>query len=264
MNQVILQSSNYLYFDNEYFEEEIGKYILGGNGISSKERMGIYINGYKARLLECLQADYPYLNKFLGNDLFGYFALSYLREYPPKSYSLFDLGNNFSEYLDKTKPNTSSVSLFPVELAKLERVRVEVQRSFGTEGVDQKPPFSAFSFSFFDEKEIYCASPCLRLLSSNFDLTGFLDRIEREDQPVLPDFTKTKIAVCRNNFRINFQRIEEWQYCFLKSFEENSQSIGQAIKIVAENTGHLPSKIMAELMLWIPFAFDMGYLVVKS
>src|SRR5215471_12804023 len=71
---------------------------------SSIERLEVYVNAYYARLIECLQAEFPVFRQTVGDDLFAEFAVDYLRRYPSQSYTLAELGARFVNFLADTRP----------------------------------------------------------------------------------------------------------------------------------------------------------------
>jgi hypothetical protein len=73
--------------------------ILPSKTLSSVERLGIYRGMYQARLREALQADYPGLLHFLGEEKFSQLAAGYIQAYPSRSYTLNRLGDFLPEYL---------------------------------------------------------------------------------------------------------------------------------------------------------------------
>src|SRR5690348_5603885 len=109
-------------------------------GLSAHERLAVYTGGYVLRLLECMRADFPVLRGFVGDSVFDTFAKAYVITMPPSSHSLYDLGAEFSKFLEETKPNNwtldagiSDMLDLPPELARIERARAEVTRAHGTE-----------------------------------------------------------------------------------------------------------------------------------
>ena len=78
----------------------------------------------------------------LGDELFNDFVAEYAREAPPESYTLYDLGRRFTDYLEVNRPDRDeelreSWIDFIVDLARFERsvfcdVRLPGCRRYGT------------------------------------------------------------------------------------------------------------------------------------
>ena len=58
---------------------------------SAPPGLQICARGYWLRLMECLRAEYPALAALMGEQLFDFFARSYLHCYPSTSSTLYDL-----------------------------------------------------------------------------------------------------------------------------------------------------------------------------
>lgn len=236
--------------------------------LSSEERIQIYARGYALRLMECMRADYPALQNLLGDELFDTFAQAYLVRRPSNSYSLFDLGHDFPAFLKASRPNDSAATLeeqqkfdLPIELALLERARAEVYRSRGTEDKKQSVAQDHSLFFLFDTEQL-SVSPCLHLLDLQFPLINFVRAVERGEQPSIPAPQHTLVAVSRKDYIIKMQELELWQWHFLKALE-NTGNYMQAVAISAQMSATSTDTIFANLMLWIPVAFTMGYVYTE-
>jgi hypothetical protein len=93
--------------------------------VPSNLGLSIYQHGYVARLVECLQKEFPIFRRTVGEEVFTQFAVEYLGNYPPESYTLADLGKQFPEYLQASAPRESWAD-FIIDLATLERAFSEV------------------------------------------------------------------------------------------------------------------------------------------
>src|SRR6266542_825792 len=89
------------------------------------ERLSVYQNAYVARLVECLQAEFPAVRHAVGDDTFFQFAVAHLQRRPPDSYTLGELGRDFAETLSSLRPVRESAEPdfadFLVQLAEYER-----------------------------------------------------------------------------------------------------------------------------------------------
>src|SRR5512145_302951 len=98
------------------FEDE----ILPSQQQTARERLAVYQHAYLARLLDVLRELFPCTLFAVGDDLFDQFAASYLRRYPPHSYTLGRLADQWVAYLDETRPPNADWGEFVVELSRLE------------------------------------------------------------------------------------------------------------------------------------------------
>jgi Putative DNA-binding domain len=243
----------------------IEEVVAEKRGLSAQERLSIYTGGYVLRLLECMRADFPALRSFLGDNVFDAFAKAYIVTEPPRSTSLFDLSAGFPRFLEETRPQTAAVQSelcalldLPAELARLERARVEVMRAPGTE--NDPPATEPFSpLAVFSEDITLQATPCLRLLKLKFPLLDFLSTSDRSERPQPPAPKAVFAALGRSNYQLRSQEINAWQYAFLKACE-HPISLSAAARRAAEESGKEPSYVLAELLLWLPLAGELGFL----
>jgi hypothetical protein len=69
--------------------------------ISAATRLAIYSDAYRLRLIEALQANYPILAQFVGDDAFSRMAQEYLAIYPSRHYSVRWFGHRLAEFLSE-------------------------------------------------------------------------------------------------------------------------------------------------------------------
>jgi len=234
-------------------------------GLSARERLAVYTGGYVLRLLECMRADFPVLRGFVGDSVFDAFAKAYIITIPPASHSLYDLGADFPRFLEETKPKGDgldaelSVMLdLPPELARIERARAEVMRARGTE--DQPPVAEPLSpFAIFGEGLTLQATPCLRLLELKFPLVEFLKSSDRGERPAPPAPHDSLVALGRSNYLLHLEEVSPWQFAFLRACEHATSSYS-AVRVAALESGREPGQVLVEVAMWLPVAFELGFL----
>lgn len=232
--------------------------VISDEGKASRiARLNVYNTGYILRLLECLSADFPVLQKFVGDEVFYGFAKASLVWSPPVSYTLYDLGKNFIAFLDATRPVSSDNPMMdlPIELAKLERAKQEAMRAEGTETNAQQTDVAIEDILWQPHNIIISTPPCLRLLELKFPLKRFFEAVLKEESYNLPELKPTYIAVSRKHYRITMQELTDWQYHFLLSCKE-PVSLMEAIGITARKCDTTASELMADLYIWLPLFQD--------
>lgn len=234
-------------------------------GLSAHKRLSIYTSGYVLRLLECMRADFPALRAFVGDAVFDAFAKAYIISEPPHSPSLFDLSAGFPRFLEETRPHDgrlnselSALLDLPPELARLERARAEVLRAPGTE--NDPPTAEPFSpLAIFGREVIVQATPCLRLLKLKFPLVDFLKKSDSGERPEPPAPGNTFAAIGRAHYQLHLQEVTAWQYAFLKACL-HPVSLSSAVTSAARESGAEPAFLLAELIVWLPVAVQLGFL----
>jgi hypothetical protein len=146
----------------------------------------------------------------------------------------------------------------PPELARVERARAEVMRARGTE--DDPPAAEPFSpFAVFGEGLTLGATPCLRLLESKFPLVDFLKSSDRGERPDPPAPRTTLVAVGRSNYRVHVEEVTPWQFAFLKACARPTR-LYEAVRDAALEAGKEAPQVLAEVAVWLPVAFELGFL----
>lgn len=235
-------------------------------GLSARERLGVYTGGYVLRLLECMRADFPVLRGFVGDSVFDAFAKAYVITRPPSSPSLYDLGADFPVFLEETRPTGEALDEglrvmldLPPELARLERARAEVTRARGTEGSPAAETAPPSTFEVFGEGLALQTTPCLRLLELKFPLVDFVRRSDGGERPAAPAPRASFAAVSRADYRVRVEEVEPWQFALLKSLERPAP-LYVAVRAAALETGKETPRVLAEVALWLPVAFGLGFL----
>lgn len=247
--------------------DELGRVIDESGGVAAQQRLAIYASGYITRLMHGMQADFPALRHAVGDELFDQFASGYLWSRPSRSYTLFELGAGFPQFLEETRPATESVPEearpmldLPVELARLERAWVEVLRGPGIEHHDLSA-LEHLPIGPLGDLPLQPA-PSLRLLSLRFPLADYVHAIRTGRDAVVPAPKFCHIALSRRNYAIEAHEIEPWQHGFLDALFEHS-SLNHAAAKAAEHSGDSVDFVQARLPFWLPIAVARGYLSGK-
>ena len=185
--------------------------LTRGGRFPLQRRLGVYVAGYRMRLIECLRTDFPLLRKFMTEEVFDHFAGAYLHFKKSNSYTLFDLGDRFAEFLETTCPleaREQPGTQILVELARYERTLMEVMRARGNEDEAAHEEGRAWE-TLFGLRQ-HKAAPALRLLECRFPIHHFARALrEREDPPELPAPQATRRAISRVDFRIQVNSLPD-------------------------------------------------------
>lgn len=244
--------------------------VRSTRGLSAHRRMGIYTNGYVLRLLECLRDEYPVLRTFMGDQMFDLFAKAYIVCHPSRSYSLYHLGREFSRFLRDTRPRLEDTSIedealldLPAEIAALERANGDVSRAEGTETRLQggRSLADAVDAAMVLQGERTIRTPrCLRVLEQQFPLIDFFRSVAQGENPEPPARRISRVAVSRVDYRIQMIELAQWQYEFLLACRDPI-SVPAAAALAAERCNRPVSRILADLMIWLPLADEEGLIV---
>lgn len=110
-------------------QSDFQAFLLDGNGrmldrvsgtgkVSAEQRLAIYYDAYRLRLLESLGANYPVLRAWLGEDEFDNIGIAYITAHPSRHFSIRWFGHRLAEFLAATSPWSDQPHI--VEMAALE------------------------------------------------------------------------------------------------------------------------------------------------
>jgi hypothetical protein len=199
--------------------------VRDGNRLTAEARIGIYAGGYRLRLVECLRAEYPLLARLAGPTAFDLFVQGYIAARPSRSYTLYDFGAGFADYLDASRPagdgTAQAAEAVPAALARVERAKAEVLRAEGVERLPGDADRPVLLQMLALAAPTWRRPDSVRLLALPFDFTETLASPEGDAPPAWPTAAPSLLAVARTDYRIGCHRLERWQYEWLASLPED-------------------------------------------
>lgn len=153
--------------------------ILPSRTMAPLERLAVYQGMYPLRMRDALAADYPGLEAFLGDHLFGHFVADYVAVHPSRSYTLNRLGDHVPAFL-KTWHHPKKA--FLAELARLELALTE---TFDAAAEDEAPVPAPAHVDADWESRRFGIAPTLRLLSFRYPVGPVLDGLKKGRRPAV-------------------------------------------------------------------------------
>lgn len=230
--------------------------IDGNERLGPEGRFAIYAGGYRSRLLESLQNEFPALRLLVGDTVFELFARSYIGANPPRHFSLYDYGARLAEHLEATRPaDGGPLAGLPAAVARLERARAEVQRAEGIERLDpSRLPSDAALLPGLRLR----LPDSVRLLRLDFDLLPLIEASEQGGEAVVPEAVESLVAVVRSHYRVRQLRLEPWRHAWLETLGTEGADVYGAAAAAAARTGRDGGALLADLALWLPVAASLG------
>jgi len=202
--------------------------------MTANERIAIYVDGYRLRLIEALQDSYPALHTLMGDDDFESLCLEYIDHYPSKHFSIRYFGSYLADFLCQNQDYANSELL--QEMAQFEWA---LRGSFDSKDqlvlnlgdLSQIAPEQWSDLTF-------CLHPSLRILKLNWNVPSLWKAIEQEADPQSPQKTQSSITwiIWRPKLETHFRSmsIEEAEGFDLikqgKSFGELCESMAKVVK----------------------------------
>lgn len=249
---------------------ELEAVIGRSRNLTAAERLGIYANAYYARLLECLAAFFPVLQKALGEEVFEGFAFEYLQHYPSKSYTLDRLGESFARFLQETRPEPEEGEApgavgWPDFLIDLTLFEWHVNQVFDGPGVEGRPLLTAELLQSFPAERFAAARlvpvPCLRLLASRFPVNAYYTaarQAEEGEELPIPDPAPEYVALTRRDFVVRRYPLAPAQHILLEKVLAGAP-VGEAIAAAAAASGLDDEALAAELQSWFRIWVAEGF-----
>jgi hypothetical protein len=183
----------------------IGDWILPSSQQSAAERLAVYSNAYFARLLDVLGELFPCLRFAIGDELFSQFAVDYLQQHPPGSYTLHRLADHFADFLEATRPADDEAAGFVVDLARLEHAIDVVFDDAGPEGAPlaEDPPAGDRPLPLV---------PGFRLLAFRFPVSSFFSAWKAGRSPQWPAPNEQFVALYRRDYIVRRHELTRSQF----------------------------------------------------
>jgi hypothetical protein len=229
---------------------DLERVVTRSRHLTAEERLGIYANSYYLRLLDCMAHEFPVVQKTLGEELFGEFAMSYLQRFPSHSYTLHRLGENLATFLAQARPEREGWSDFLIDLARLEWAIAEV---FDGPGVEGKPILSADDLARVSPTEWPLSRlrtvVCLRLLAFDYPVSPFYTRVRRGETPEIPSSAPSYLALTRRDYVVRRHPLDKAQYELLAVLQ-NGGTVNEAIVAAKVASGESDDRLEASLRSW--------------
>jgi hypothetical protein len=247
---------------------ELEAVVRRSRNLTAAERLSIYANAYYARLLECLGACFPVLQRALGDDLFESFAFEYLQRYPSRSYTLDRLGESFPRFLEETRPDRETGEGgvawpdFLIDLATLEWTIAKVFDGPGVEGQPLLTPetLQAIPAERFAESRLVPVV-CLRLLAFRYPVNTYYTaarHAEEGEEVPIPEPGEEHTALLRRDFIVRRYPLTGPQHALLQALQAGA-TIGDAIVAAAAASDLDDDALGAELQEWFRFWSVEGF-----
>ncbi|MFP8965942.1 putative DNA-binding domain-containing protein [Pokkaliibacter sp. CJK22405] len=244
-------------------------------------RLGIYQDGYRLRLLECLKAEFPVLHRHFGERIFRLFALGFLARFPSRHYSLHELGEGFAQYLADTRPACSALPpaeqirlSIPEEIARLERAQAVSLRASGLESQRNCLP----ELNWFTWPALACPSTS-QLIESEFDLLSYFQTLASQEDALDEAITTTEappstvplpanepcaLLVFRHQYRLNVARLTPWQAAIFRCLNDTTLDPSAFWPEALKQSEMEAADLLGKLSLWLPQAISSSMLMIDE
>lgn len=229
---------------------DVGRLLAGSGRLAGADGLAIYQRGYFLRIARCMREQFPALCHALGEELFDDFVADYIRERPPESHTLYDLGRRFPGWLEENRPDRDlapgereSWIDFMSDLARFERA---VFAMFDAPGHEGRP--------FADAATPDCRlrlQPCFALGAYRFPVAAYYHAVRLGEDAALPPALPSFAALVRTDYVTRTIPLDEPNYLFLKAMADGG-GIADGIAATADE-----GRWAAQRQRWL----DLGFFV---
>lgn len=166
---------------------DMGSQVVGNAQAGAEERIHVYVEGYRLRLLEVLQDNFPGLHGFLGDEQFDTLGRAYIDAYPSMHPSVRWFSQHLAAFLRGTGPYSAHAYL--AEMAAFEWAQGLVfdaadAEPLGLQTLATVPPESwgQVKFGFH---------PSLRCLDLDWNVPKIWQALDAEEAPPDPALSET-------------------------------------------------------------------------
>lgn len=197
--------------------------------------LAIYQRGYLLRIANCMREQFPALCHALSAPLFNDFVADYIRDKPPESHTLYDLGRRFPLWLGENRPDRDLPPAereawidFMIDLARFER---QVFALFDAPGHEGQP----FADADTPDHRLRL-QPCFDLGAYGFPVAAYYHSVRLNQPALLPPAGRSFAALVRTDYVTRTIPLGEPQYHFLEAMAACG-GVGDGIETVARNLG---------------------------
>jgi hypothetical protein len=235
--------------------------IVGGNGrLSSAEQVDVYREQYLLRHLDALREDFLTLEHALGDARFEDLAKAYLQAFPPRSFSLRDLGSDLPGFVADVAPWAADPLL--ADLARVEWAFVEAFDA------PDAPPLDLAAVSGVPEDAWPSArlvlQPSVQRLSLRYPAHEVRIAVRNGDPAavagvVRPEPAPSHVIVFRGGERLQSLAIDAEAYALLDELARGV-ALGDACERVAAASGASSASFEEKVGVWFQQWTALGWL----
>jgi putative DNA-binding protein len=237
---------------------EVARMLESSPLLSGADGLGIYQRGYLLRIAACMREQFPALCHALGAPLFDDFVADYVRDLPPRSHSLYDLGRRFPAWLGESRPDRDRPADareiwidFMVDLARFER---QLFAMFDAPGHEGKP----FAAAATPDRRLRL-QPCFDLGAYRFPVPFYYHAVRRGRTAPLPPAEASFVALVRSDYVTRTIPLREEDYVFLRAMADGGD-VAAGIDAAARHLGIVPDLVRrgwraARRQRWIDWHF---------
>lgn len=209
-------------------DERVLKAVRHQGGLPAMDRLNIYRDAYRWRLLEVMQDHFAQTHQYLGDELFNSEALAYIEAHASEHHSLREYGQGWPDWLAHRYPNDT-------DMADLSRLEWALRHAFdaanqpvltlGDLGQVQPEAWATLGF------ELAAGAALLRL---GHAVGPLWQSLSRDEVPQTPVAGPTCVLVWRQGWQPHFRSLDPDEACAIEALLAG-RSFSEACAHLAES-----------------------------
>ena len=173
-------------------EPDAARLVTPGPRVTATERLGIYRDGYRGRLVECLADDYPAVHHLLGAEAFEAIAHGYIDDHPSRSPNLNAFGRSMPAFL------AAHATPLARDVARLEWALVEAIHAAAC------PPLAHDRLEHMTAEQwataVLVPAASVRVLRFDYPADAYYQAFRNDERPEAPAAAPTAALVHRREW----------------------------------------------------------------
>jgi hypothetical protein len=195
------------YWQNYVFDGDIAL-IKPEISQDAEERLEIYADGYEARLIESMEKIFPFLTKYMEEELFDESCSEYLHQNPSTFFSISQIGHLLDIFLKNKN------LLIESEIASLEWAIHQAQDAADASALTESD-LQKISEEKWGSVILEC-HPSLQLLLFDYNTLSIYEAINKNEVEKRSTFCR----VWRKGLQTYYRSIQEAEFIFLKNIQK--------------------------------------------
>lgn len=225
--------------------------VLPSKTLNQEQRIDIYRAMYPLRMVEALEADYPTLTRFMGED-FTTLVMRYVEEYPSQSYTLNHLGKHLPLFLQNNTNYKNSELLHDIALMEL-----AISDVIDEEEVEI---FDSNDLTLLDEQTIenlvLQSVPAFRLLALSTNVVEYLTALDNDEDFPTENKQQSYAMVYRKDYSTDYVQLDDLEYTILKKIVDG-EPLFQTLNTIPYNGNssveELQNKVSQYFSNWVQY-----------
>lgn len=235
-------------------DREILDALRSRGQLDAAQRLDVYRDAYRARLVEALQDSFGHTARYLGDDGFRALALDFIETHTPTEFSIRWYGDAFPDWLRSAYPQDGDVA----ELAALDWA---LRSAF--DSADAEPLEAAIltRMTAADwDRAGFRLHPSFQLLRQRWNTIALWQALDREDAPpaATPQPATATVAIWRRALEPHFRTLAAEEDVALRALRAG-ESFGAICTRLAETRAPQDAARLAGQ--WLRRWFEEGLLV---